>query len=388
MALEFKVIDKRNVTDCIRGWKASFPNRSYEDALETAREQVESLYYFGAYEGGVYKGLIVGADTSFNFRGAKLPGIELDHLHVEPLYRKQGVSRFLIGQFQEFAVEKGYFMINVGPFSTEFYRNMGYGFGAKIMTLTASPEKFQFFQDSVGILTYYDGVRFRDEVEAFVRDKRVSYHGGFNFKELSLKDKFEKMGDKNRIVVLAVKKGKVCGLIHYEAARKIVIEDFFFEGPHAMKALSSYLHSLKGNIESITVENAYPPLLAICNEPSQITLREESMVKVVQIREFLEALSHIDFEAKDQEMTFKLYDPLTGGVERISLACRGGRLKVIDGAASDLLIEMNLSDFTTMLFSQQSFATYAEVGLAGISDGTMIPAVSRLFSYDVVPFNI
>jgi len=388
MSIEFKRMDKSNVADCIRGWKAAFPNWSYEDAMGMAKEQVESLYYFGAYEKGIYKGLIVGADTTFNFRGVRLNGIELDHLHVEPLYRKQGVSAFLIKEFQKFAIEKGYSMINVGPFSTEFYRNMGYGFGSKVMTLTASPGRFQYFEGATAMLEYYDGEKYKDQVEAFVREKRISYHGGFNFKDSTLEDKFNKMADKNRIVVLAVAQGKICGLIHYEAAGKIVIEDLFFDGPQAMKALSSYMHGLKGNIESITIENAYPAILAVCNEPTQIILREESMIKVIQIGQFLEEIGNVDFEVEDLKMTFKLRDALTGEIESLSLACENGRLRVTDQKDCPIQIEMNLSDFTTMLFSQQTFHTYAEVGLARINHDALIPAVSKVFSYDVIPYNI
>jgi predicted acetyltransferase len=388
MTFKFRRLDKTNVSDCIRGWKAAFPNWKYDDALKMAQEQVDSMPFFGAYEDGIYKGLIVGADTSFNYRGVKLSGIELDHLHVDPLYRKQGVSKFLISEFQKYARSSGYHMINVGPFSTEFYRSMGYGFGAKAMSFTAAPEKFQYYKGSSGILEYFDGEKYKNQLENFIREQRISYHGGFNFKENSLENKFEKMCDKNRIVVMAVVDGKVCGVINYEAARKIVIEDIFFERPDAIKALSSYMHSLKGNIESITIEYAYPAILAVCNEPMQIKLKEESMIKVINIKKFLEEIKDVDFDVEDMEMELKLYDALSGDYETISLSCENGTLKMVEKKNCKIKLEMMLSDFTTMLFSQQLFCTYIEVGLAKINEDKYIWAVNKLFSYDSIPFNI
>lgn len=388
MTLKFKRLDKTNVSDCIRGWKAAFPQWKYDDALKIAQEQVDSMYFYGAYEDDIYKGLIVGADTSFNYRGVKLSGIELDHLHVEPLYRKQGVSKFLISEFQNFALSSGYHMINVGPFSTEYYRSMGFGFGAKVISFTANPERFQYFKGSTEVLEYYDGEKYKNQLENFIREQRISYHGGFNFKEKSLEDKFEKMCDKNRIVVMAVVDGKVCGVINYEAARKIFIEDIFFEKPEAIKALSSYMHSLKGNIESITIVNAYPAILAVCNEPKQINLKEESMIKVIHIKRFLEEIKNVNFDVKDMEIEFKLNDTLSGNSETIALSSENGTLKMVEKMSCKIKIEMQLSDFTTMLFSQQSFSTYVEVGLATVNENKYVKAVNKLFSYDSIPFNI
>lgn len=388
MALEFRKLNKSNVSDCIRGWIAAFPHWKYDDALKLAKEQVDDMYFFGAYDEGIYKGLIVGADTSFNFRGIKLTGLELDHLHIEPLYRKQGVSKFLIKEFQKFAINSGFHMINVGPFSTEFYRNMGYGFGSKVMTLKTKPERFQFYKDSTNILEYYDGKKYKDQLESFIREKRVSYHGGFNYKENSLKDKFEKMCDKNRIVVVAVVDGNVHGVINYEAAGKIIIEDIFFDRPEAIKALSSYMHSLKGNIEGITIENAYPAILAICNEPEHIELREESMVKVININKFIKEIKQVDFNVEGMAIDIKLHDTLNGNYETFSLSTDNGKIGIVKESNSQIKIEMELSDFTTMLFSQQTFRTYFEVGLAKINEEKYVDSVNKLFSYDSVPLNI
>ena len=103
---------------------------------------------------------------------------------------------------------------------------------------------------------------------------------------------------------------------------------------------------------------------------------------------FLEEIQDVEFEVEDMEMTFHLLDALSGDVESVSLACKNGTLKAIEKRDCPIQIEMNLSDFTTMLFSQQTFYTFAEVGLAKITDDSSIPAISKLFSYDIVPFNI
>lgn len=388
--LKFVKLDKNNVEDCIRGWIAAFPNWKYSDALEAAKKQVSYMSFFGAYEDNIYKGLIVGAETSFNFRGKVLKGFELDHLHTEPLYRKSGISKFLIDEFEKHAVKSGHHMINVGPFNTEFYRNMGYGFGSKVMSFKSKPESFQYFDGATDSLEYYTGENYRQEVENFIRNQRTQYHGSFNYKDLTLEDKFEKLRDKNHITIISICNNKVSGVISYKASRNIEIDDFFFNKPLAAQALSSYLHSLKGNIESIKINCTQPTVLTMCNRPYDICLKEESMVKVINTRKFIEEIKDIDFKAEDIVAEFNLFDSLTKESESIIVQCKDGRLSVADNCnISDCVkVSMNLSDFTSMLFSQQTFKTYVSTGLATIGDENCVSTINSLFSYEDTPYNI
>ena len=384
----FVKLDITNVEDCIRGWIAAFPRWKYSDALKTAKKRVETMCFFGAYENGVYKGLIVGAETSFNYRGIALKGFELDHLHIEPLYRKTGVSKFLIQSFEDYAKKHEYFMINVGPFSTAYYRIMGYGFGSKILSFKSKPENFQYHANATAALEYYDGKTRRKALESFMRKQRVAYHGSFNFNNNALKVRFKKMRDKNRIVIMSVIDDKICGVINYEAADKISIDDFLFNKPLAIQALSSYLHSLKGNIESITVNNAQPSVLAMCDKPYEMCLNEESMVKVIDVKSFIEATRDIQYRAQDISIEMSLYDAITKKNEAITIQCENGYLCVVSQKRDSVKVSMHLSDFSTMLFSQHTFKTYLATGLAKINDESSIQTINDLFAYEDIPYNI
>lgn len=386
--LEFKPLNEHNIQDCIRGWVAAFPNWKYSDALKTAKEQLESMYFFGAYENGVYKGLIVGVETRFCYRGKKLKGIQLDRIYIEPLYRKQSISRFLIEKFEKFAVDSGYTLVNLGPFNTAFYRNMGYGFGSKVLSFKSKPENFIYHKGTRNNLEYFNGKTYVDELKTFIWDQRTNYHGSWNYKLKSFKSNFKKLTDGNHITVMHIEENQIYGVVTYKANKNIVIDDFLFNKPTALKALSSYLHLQKGHIDSIEIKFSQPAILSTCSKPYEITLKDISMIKVVDIVKFIEEIHDIEFTGQCIKMKFVLHDNLNKGVFAICIEFANGKLSIIEDDSIDVKIKMLLSDFSSMLFSQQSFKTYVLAGLAEISNVKYISLISNIFNYEDAPYNI
>jgi len=384
--LTFKALNKDNVSDCLRGWVSAFPSWKAEDALKQAKKNIHAMYYFGAYEGNTLKGVIVGAETRFCYRGKVVKDMELEHIHVEPLYRKQGVSRFMIEEFEKFVYGLGYSVINLGPFNTEFYRNMGYGFGPKTLSFSSKPENFMYYDDSCNKLKLYKSKEYKDELKSFLLYQRTDYHGSWSYNSISFNELFDELSHENYVAIMHIEDSKICGVLSYKADKEIIVDNFFFDTPSALKALSSYLHTLKGNTKSITIKYAQPAILCSCNNPYDITLSEISMIKIINIRKFIDELSDIDFANYNLNMKFILHNTLNQECNSVYISCCKGKLRISESNKFDVEIKMLLSDFSSLLFSQQSFKTYIQAGLAKISDKKYIDIVSYIFNYTDTPY--
>lgn len=388
---QYKQLDVHNVHDTIRGWVAAFPHWKYADALDLAKEQVQrdDMFFWGAYDEDTYMGLIVGAKTYYGFRGMQLEGFELDHLHIEPLHRKKGVSRFLIQGFQNSARDMGYSILNVGPFSTEFYRNMGYGFGSKVMSLTAEPHRFQSWEGAMDCLEYYDGKNRTSELTEYIHTQRNKHHGSWNFKKCSLESTMEDLANGNYITIMAMKDDAIQAVLTYKAARKISIDNFFFSTPSALQALSTYLHNLKGNIEEVEIEYAQSAVLAICNEPEKITLREESMIKIIDVERFFQQVGYLYPIGEDYTMQFTLHDSLDGATQDVYLQRAAKGLHVATPSdVCDARIEMEMSDFSSLAISLYPFKTFYMAGRAKVDDPSVVDKITTIFHYPDIPYNI
>ena len=93
----------------------------------------------GIFEGGRLLGAMRLHDFTLNARGAKIKAGGVGFVAVDLLHKKEHVAKELLEAFLRICQQRGQHMAMLYPFRPDFYRQMGFGYGAKISQYRVRP---------------------------------------------------------------------------------------------------------------------------------------------------------------------------------------------------------------------------------------------------------
>ena len=368
-----------------------------------ARSHDPATVFYGLFEGDALLGAMRVHDFVMNLRGAKIRVGGVGFVAVELMHKKQHVAKDLISGFLHNCRERDQHMALLYPFRPDFYRRMGFGYGAKISQYRVRPAHLPNGGDRARLrmLTAADKPRLAACYQRYA-DMR---HGLIEKTPFEIDELFN--APENRIVGYELD-DKLSGYLvfTFQQGRQdnflfnnILVTEFVYTDRGALAGLLTFLHTQADQIQHVIFnlqDDSFHHLLFDPRNGTDNTLAnlyQETntqgvgiMYRVLCTPALIARLAECDFNQQSCKLKVELRDtflPSNNGSSVIHFV--DGRPAVADGGDVDVAIRLDVSEFSSLLMGTIGFASLYRYGLAEISDTRYLDAVSRLFRVDEPP---
>ena len=319
---------------------------------------------------------------------------------VSLLHKKEKVARDMLIFFLQHYRQKQSPLLTLYPFRPDFYKRMGFGYGTKMNQYRIDPAALprSDFKTNIRYLTLEDSVEVLNCYDRYAR----STHGmilGFP----RVVDSYFSSAD--RYVVGYVKGKQVRGYIYFNFETKddfplneLVIQEFIYETKEAMNGLLNFLHTQFDQVRRIVLNSHDDSIHYLLGDPRNDSnhiiphVYHETntqgvglMYRVLNAGKLFEALENHNFGGQSCKLMIKLRDtffPENAGTTIVHFEQGRARL---NGDGYEVAIEMDVSDFSSLVMGAVEFEKLYQFDRAQISDQGYINVVSRLFRSDKRP---
>lgn len=316
---------------------------------------------------------------------------------VNLAHKKQKVARDLIQFFLRHYREKGAALTALYPFRPDFYRQMGFGQGTKMNQYRVKPASLpRTKMDDVVFLTDGD----REAVAACYGRYAHQTHGMFarhaytwdsTFTDLSIrKVGYQQDGRIEGYIFFAFQPGKASHFMSNE----LLVRELVYETPAALAQLLTLLHLQADQIDRIvfhTQDDAFHYLLRDPRLDDELmlwpTLYHESnkqgvglMYRVIDVPRLFDQLAGHDFGGQTCRLKLTLHESfLPENAGEWLIGVENGRARLLPTNEHDMAIELNVSEFSSLVMGTVDFRQLVAYYLASISDPGAVETVNRLF---------
>jgi predicted acetyltransferase len=359
--------------------------------------QSPTVSFHGVFEGQRLLGGMRLHDFTMNMRSARIAAGGVGFVAVDLLHKKQGVAKEIVGYFLRRCRAQGQHMALLYPFRPDFYKQMGFGYGAKISQYRVRPAHLPAGDRAhVRMLGPEDAPL----VAACYGRYAAARHG--------LLDKapgdFETMlaAPENRVVAYQ-KDGAVAGYMLFSFTtdrpdafliNDILVKELVYESRAALAELLAFLRAQADQVRRVVFnlqDDTFHHLLFDPRDGSEhfiATLYQQSnvqglgvMYRVVDTRALFEALGSCDFGGQSCALRIAVRDSfLPENAAAVVVEFDQGRPTVRDDGPHDLAIDLDVAELSSLLMGVVGFRELYRYGLAEISDPRQIDLVSRLFA--------
>jgi predicted acetyltransferase len=316
---------------------------------------------------------------------------------VDLLHKKEKVCREMIEFFLKQCREKGYAMAMLYPFRPDFYKKMGFGYGTRVYRYQTKPsdlpengEKTHIAllepADKAGLAAcYHDCLSRRHGIVERTQNELEAY---FSSPELRI------YGYK--------KAGRVMGYaaISFEPVKSgnfllndLIVRELVYSDREVLGELLAFLRSQADQVQNIvfhTQDEHFNWLFADIRDGSQNMippLFQQTavagyglMYRVINTAGIFRQLAKHNFGDQNCKLKFNLHDGfLPENNQPIIVNFEFGLATVSEEQEYDAEVELDISDFSSLLMGVIGFKKLHDYGLARISDRAYLETVDKLF---------
>jgi predicted acetyltransferase len=362
-----------------------------------------SLSHIGLFRNGEMLGVMRCHDLRMNFHGRMIPVGGMGLLAVDLLHKKEHVARALMEHYHERSVREGACMTLLYPFSTLFYRRMGYGYGPKMHQYRINPLGLPQgrSKSSVRYLTFDD------------RDELASCHARVCSKTHGMCEKagyeIDEMLDRPGIVSLGhLKNGRISGYLVFQFQRgfergvtadnryvnDVYVHELIYEDTESLHQLLTFLHTQADQIGRIVVrtqDEYFHHLLLDVSDGSRNVINllyHQSnvsgvglMYRVIDVEKAISLLHDLDTGTGALTLGLRISDsflPANGG--EYTAVFQAGGACVVKDEKEDTTLSIDIADFSSLLMGVVPLRRLCTYGLATLSDPTCLDRLDRLFT--------
>ncbi len=316
---------------------------------------------------------------------------------VDLAHKKQKVARDMIQFFLRHYREKGAALTTLYPFRPDFYRQMGFGYGTKMNQYRLKPASLpRTKMDEVTFLTDAD----REAVVACYGRYAAQTHGmlarhTYTWDAIFTDPAIRKVGYKQNgriqgYIIFTFQPGKA----DHFMSNELLVRELVYETPEALSQLLTFLHLQADQIGRIIVNTQDESFHYLLNDPRldgelmlKPTLYHECsrqgvglMYRVVDVPRLFNQLTEHDFGGQTLRLKLTLHDSfLPENAGSWVIGFENGRAQLLPSDAYDTAIELNVSEFSSLMMGAVDFRQLFTYHLAAISDANTVETVARLF---------
>lgn len=228
---------------------------------------------YGIFEDDILLGGMCLLEFDLNTRGTILKAGGIGTVAVGLLHKKQKVARdLLLGALRHYR-DKGIPLVTLYPFRADFYRRMGFGFGAQVQQFRLSPSAWpeREVRGNVRILAGSDEDRSNTLAcyNCFLRrmngmTQRLDWTMGDAFTPETKVIGYEEDGELKGYFVAAFER-------EYDFNNHLVVRELIYDSPDALMAFSGFLRRQVDQFKQIVVETQDETLAFFLNDPARGT---------------------------------------------------------------------------------------------------------------------
>ena len=376
------------------------------------QEQIDNPQreYLGCYLDEKLVGSVRLIDFTMRVLSVKLPVIGIGGISVDMLHRKEHVAKETMAAGLRHIRDRGIHLSTLYAFRPDFYRKMGYGFGAKLEKYRIKPSSLPRGESKAHIcrLTAKD----RAALVACYHRYFDTTHGLFEKNDNDVDAVL--CGDMYNTTIGYKKEGRVDGYVTYYINRKddfqeqLLVREFVYNTPDALSELLTFLNSLSDQVHEIVLntqdDQLYHILFSAPGSSDSFTkdgyfhlnsyrpyLRSNEagvccMYRVLNTPGIFKALKSHNFGHQTCRLNITIEDdflPENNGSTIVHF--ENGVPHLSPNASYDVTISLDIASFSSLIMGVVTFKNLYNYGLATISPNDHIDTITRLFLTDTKP---
>ncbi|SYZ72519.1 GCN5-related N-acetyltransferase [Candidatus Zixiibacteriota bacterium] len=402
----------REVNEFIRIAAEAYPGMKLFTAEE--RERARKRYLsrledrrislWGAYRGTQMVGGMRYHDFNMNLFGKKILAGGVGMVAVDLRFKKERICKEMIQAYLEHYRDKNAPLAVLWPFRPDFYRKMGFGYGAKISQYRVKPEAIPKGQSKKHIRFFG-----KDDITALV-DFYSRYCTTRNGMIEETRTGFRHIIEMSSNLWLAgyEKNGRISGFMNFGFApaheksfvmNDIVVREMLYESREALSEMMTFLNSQSDQIAHVIINVVDDDFHNVFLDPRNGTnnmipsVYHESnacgvgiMYRVLDTTGIWKVLEYHDFNGQSFRGKFNIIDTfLVENNKSLILEMDNGHAVLKKTGRCDFEVTIDISDFSSMLMGAIGFEKLWELGRAEISDNRYIAAVNKAFRCEKKP---
>lgn len=343
-------------------------------------------------------------DFIMNMLSVKIPVGGVGSVAVDFLHKKKNVCKELITYFLHHYRDQGYSMVALYPFRPDFYKRMGFGYGAKVNRYKTKPAFLSSEKVDQQQMCYLGREDMNDVIECHNRlvDKT---HGMIKKTTAMIERIFD--DPENRVVGYR-KNGKLLAYLIYrfisdDEQRFLIydmhIQEIIYEDTQTLKILLAFLHSQADQVRDIIIDTHDEYFHYLLSDPRNgssnflATLSHESnlqglglMYRVVNVTTLFTSLCKHNFGGQNCRVKFSINDDfLQCNNTDIIIEFQDGIAKITDITNYETEVSLGISEFSSLIMGTVTFQILYRYGLANISDPRYVRIINKIFMTDEKP---
>jgi predicted acetyltransferase len=368
------------------------------------RLEDKRISLWGAYRGKQMVGGMRYHDFSMNLFGKKVLAGGVGMVAVDLRYKKERICKEMIQSYLEHYRTQGAPLAVLWPFRPDFYRKMGFGYGAKISQYRVKPEAILKGKSK-------EHIRFfgKNDISAltdFYRRYCMLRNGMIE----ETKTGFRHILEMSNNLWLAgyEKNGKISGYMNFGfapahdknfVANNLVVREILYESREALTEMMTFLNSQSDQIAQVIINIVDDDFHNLFLDPRNGTdnmipsVYHESnvcgvgvMYRLLDTIGIWKVLEHHDFNAQNFRARFTITDTfLPANDKSLILDLENGHATLKKTGRYDFEVGLDISDFSSMLMGAVGFEKLWELGRAEISDSRCVATINRAFFCEKKP---
>ncbi|GAB4216514.1 MAG: hypothetical protein OHK0022_57740 [Roseiflexaceae bacterium] len=374
--------------------------QAYIDRLSETQRNVPHVQLYGCYRDDVLVGGMRFFDFTMTMFETPLLVGGVGMVAVDLLHKKEHIAKDMIAAFLQHYRSRGATLTALYPFRTDFYRQMGFGYGSKMHRYVLRPSQlppgdkrglaFLTAEDKPAVLECYN--RFAARTHGMIQRDAPIIDGLFGNREARIVG-YRRDGQLRGYLAFQYRKGKTF------IQNDIDVTELVYEDRAALAALIMFLRTQADQINQVIIHTQDPYFHQLPLDPRNGSENlmphayHEShasgvglMYRVLDTAGLFRALAGHNFGGQTCRLRLTVVDSfLPENAGTLDLRFEGGRVSLDEGGEPDAALRLGVAELSSLVMGTVPFSRLYLYGQAEISDPALIPTVTRLFLAEEPP---
>ncbi len=373
-----------------------------EKLIRTQREDT-AVNFYGFFRERELLGGMRLHDFKLRLGSQKVDACGLGLVAVHLMHKKEKVAKEIVTYFLRHYRERKFPIAMLYPFSPEFYKRMGFGFGTKMNQYSIKPKNLANGGSKSGVRF------FREEDKQLLLDCYARITENTN-------GMVDRSGaELNNILILPqnklavyLKDGRIEGYIVFMFKKAsqdnglkndIFIKEFLYENTEALRSLMTFLSTQEDQINRVifnTLDENFHHLLLDPRDSSDNLMTQvyhESnlqgvglMYRVTDTRVLFEALRDHNFNNQSCKLKLNIRDSFIKENDgSVIVHFIGGKAVLSEVSEYEAEVDLDIADFSSLIMGAVGFKALLKYGIAKLSDSKYAEIVDRIFEMPEKP---
>ncbi|MGO0063093.1 GNAT family N-acetyltransferase [Brevibacillus fluminis] len=365
--------------------------------IATSMEEDAICRFYGLFEDEQMIGGMKFFDFDLTLLTVPVQAGGIGFVCVDLLHKKEKVAKEMLTYYLQHYLERGVNMAMLYPFRVDFYKQMGFGPGTKMhqyrflptsLPKTGDKSRCSFLKadDLPEMVELYN--RQAAKTNGMIQRTTYEQRGTFASPE-TIAVGYREDGKLTGYLTFLFKRGHEENFIF----NHLVVKELFAETPEAYTGLIAFLRSQADQVQRIiynTQDDTFHQLLSDPrNESGRMlpSVYHEShvsgvgiMYRVLDVKGIFRDLAGHDFGGQTCTVKITVQDSfLPENHGSTIVAFNNGAATVSEQDAHDVEIELDISDFSSLLVGAVPFRQLMRYGLVRVSDSAYVETLGKLF---------